>query len=298
MLLFYSRIEYYLEILAVLNKGSLICHEEALHALIIVARYYYEDSRYSESLHYFRCILATFAKHGKTYKFFLNIVEVQEIFELYFRALQESKTDISVQISIMKEYREVCMSVFSATSSIVIHATFQLAETCTRSEKYEFEAISLYEYVHKHSESSTTVSREIVTKSQSTMRSLFVKQVTSKSSSTSTTVTKEMLETATTFSYQRYMEIKESHSCTHELVLSHFKDLVMLYYKREMMETAIKEVRKLIFECVTKVRNAGLFSLALLPHLPKTTPEHGSDISLAKQYYIFTMFETINKAEG
>lgn len=92
-------IEYYMEILLVLNKGALICHEDALEALIIVARIYYEDCRYSESLQYFKCILATFVKHGKSYKFFQDIVLVQEIFEFYFRSLEEVSLSIVARLT-------------------------------------------------------------------------------------------------------------------------------------------------------------------------------------------------------
>ena len=242
-------IEYYLEVLTVLNKGASICQEDALRALIVVAKYYYEDCRYSESLHYFKCILDTFVKFGKTYKFFEKTVEVQEIFESYFRALEESRTEISVQISILKEYRQACIHVFSATASITIHATFQLAEMCTRSEHFQFEAIALYEHVCKYSSS-----KEIITTTKSTLKTLYIKEITT--TSTTKTVTKETLERGTTICYDKYIEIRKSHSCTHELTLSVLRELVMLYHKRSMLEMSIKELQAVMIECVTKVTSA------------------------------------------
>jgi tetratricopeptide (TPR) repeat protein len=240
-------IEYYLEILTVLNKGAVICHEDALRALIVVAKYYYEDCRYSESLQYFKSILDTFVKFEKTYKFFEKVVEVQEIFEFYFRALEESRTEISVQISILKEYRQACVHVFGATASITIHATFQLAEICTRSEHFQFEAIAFYEHVCKYSSST-----EIITKTKSTLKTLYIKQVTS----TTTTVTKEVLQRTTKICYEKYIEIRKSHSCTHELTLSVLRELVMLYFKRSMLEKSIKELQTILIECVTQVTSA------------------------------------------
>lgn len=157
----------------------------------------------------------------------------------------QSKTEISVQISILKEYRHACIHIFGATSSLVVHATFQLAEVCTRSETYQFEAIEFYEFCSKHSEIT-----EVVTKSKTTMRSLYVKQVTSTST---TTTTKETLERAISYSYEKYVEVKTTYSCTHETVLSHFKELFVLYYKASKVETAIKEMQKLLVECITKV---------------------------------------------
>ncbi len=240
-------IEYYMEIVTVLNKGAVICHEGALRALIVVAKYYYEDCRYSESLHYFKCLLDTFVKFGKTYKFFEKVVDVQEIFKSYFKALEESRTEISVQIAILKEYRQACVHVFGATASITIDATFHLAETCTRSEQHRFEAISFYEHVCKHSSST-----EIITKTKSTLKTLYIKQVTT----STTTVTKEVLERTTTICHEKYIEIRKTHSCTHELSLSVLRELVMLYHKRSMLEQSIKELRSVMIECVTHVRSA------------------------------------------
>ena len=242
-------IEYYLEICTVLNKGALVCQENALRALIIVAKYYYEDCRYSESLVYFRCLLSTFVKHGKTYKFFEQVVEVQEIFQCYIRSLEESKTDMSIQISILKEYREACVQFFSASASITIHATFQLAEVCMKSEKYQFEAIAFYEHVCKYSSST-----EIIKKTQTTLKTLYVKQITS--TSTTTTVAKETLERATTLCYERYVEVRKTHTCTHETTLSVFRELVMVLHKRSMLEKSIKELRSIIVECITTVTSA------------------------------------------
>ena len=202
--------EYYLEILTVLNKDTVICHEDALRALIVVAKYYYEDCRYSESLQYFRRLLNTFVKFGKTYKFFEKVVEVQEIFDFYFRALEESRTEISIQISILKEFRQICINVYGEKASITIHATLQLAETCTRSEHFQFEAIAYYEHVCKYSSST-----EIITKTKTTFKTLYIKQVT-----TTTVVTKEVLERTTIICYENYVEIRKLHSCTHELTLS------------------------------------------------------------------------------
>lgn len=45
-------LEYYLEIVANLNRSELTCHEGAFEALIIVAEHYSETLRFSESLLY------------------------------------------------------------------------------------------------------------------------------------------------------------------------------------------------------------------------------------------------------
>ena len=239
-------IEYFLEICHSLNKGSTICHHDAIRALVIVAECYFEDARYSESLEFYKVIASTFFKHGLEYKYFEQTTELQMIFEHYERSLVESKTEISVQISILKSYRESCIRHFGASAAIAISATLQYASSCSKSETHHFESISLYEHVMKHSSST-----EIVTRCKSTLRSLYVKQITS--TKTSTTVSQTMLETATTLVYERYLEIRKTHSCTHETTLSSLKELISLYYKQSRVEVAVKELRSYIVQCITEI---------------------------------------------
>lgn len=239
-------IEYFLEICHSLNKGSVVCHRDASRALVIVAECYFEDCRYSESLEFYKVIATTFFKHGLEYEYFKQTTEVQMIFEHYERSLIESKTEISVQISLLKEYRESCVRHFGASAAITISATLQYASVCTKSESHQHESMSLYEHVMKHSSST-----EIVTRCKTTLRSLYVKQITS--TKTSTTVTQTMLETATTLMYERYSEIRKTHSCTHETTLSCLKELISLYYKQSKVEIAVKELRSFIVQCITEI---------------------------------------------
>ena len=183
-------IEYYLEIITCLNKGATICHHDALRALVAVAECYFEDCRYSESFTYYKLIAATFFKHGVSYECFKQTSEVQMIFEHYERSMIESKVEFSVQLTMLKEYHEACTRHFGAAHSITIAATLQYASICMKSESHQLEAISLYEHISKHSSST-----EIITQCKSTLRSLYVKQTTTQSS---TTVSKTMIESATT----------------------------------------------------------------------------------------------------
>ncbi|KAI0817880.1 hypothetical protein GGR55DRAFT_44751 [Xylaria sp. FL0064] len=241
-------IEYYMEIITSLNKGSRICHENALRALIIVAEYYYDLQRYSESLVYLKSIIATFCQFGTKYNIFQDTVFVQKTLERYYRVIEETQIEIHEHVKIMKEIREACSKFFSESSEIAVNVTVELAEVCTKSEKYQYEAMAYYESILKHSK---TVSTTIVKRSQSTLRSLYVKQITSESSSSaSTIVTKETLEKATSMTYERYQEVKKSYSCTHESTLSTLKELVTLYQKQQKTELAVKELRGLVVECV------------------------------------------------
>ncbi|KAI0523922.1 hypothetical protein F5B22DRAFT_422975 [Xylaria bambusicola] len=240
-------IEYYSEIIVTLNKGARICHENALRALIVVAEYYYDLQRYSESLDYLKSIIATFCQFGTKYKVFQDTVFVQKTLERYYRVIEETQVDIHEHVKIMKEIREACVKYFGESSETSINVTVTLAEVCTKSEKYQYEAMAYYENIMKHSK---TVSTTIVKRSQSTLRSLYVKQITSESSSSTTTVTKETLEKATAMTYERYTDIRKSYSCTHETTLSTLKELVVLYHKQSRTDLAVKELHSLVVDCV------------------------------------------------
>lgn len=244
-------VEYYAEIVTNLNQGALVCHENAFRALLVVADHYHQSQRFSESLVYYRSIMTTFCKFGTKYKYFEDITVLQQIMDKYYKALEETKVEITEQLTILKEIRHACIQYFGEESSITVNVTLSLAEVCQRSEKHQFEAVSYYEHVLTHSK---TVSKRTIERSQSTLRSLYVKQVTS--SSSSKTVTKETMEKATEMSYQRYVEIRKSHSVTSQTTLTQLKELVTLYHKQSKTEAATSEMRSLAIECLTKVTSS------------------------------------------
>lgn len=129
--------------------------------------------------------------------------------------------------------------------------TLGLAEVCQRSEKYQYDAVSYYEHVLKHSK---TVSKTVVERSQSTLKSLYVKQITS--SSSSRTVTKEVMQRATEMSHARYLEIRKTQSITSHATLTQLEELVTLYHKQSQTESAITEMRSLIVECISKTTSS------------------------------------------
>lgn len=275
-------VDYYVEIVTNLNQGALVCQQSAFRALLVVADHYYQSQRFSESLVYFRSIIATFCKFGTKFKYFEDVTVVHQILEKYYKTIEETKVsfplgptcflsdslllpylryprhwltlmqvEINEHISILKEIRQACIQFFGEETSVSISVTLNLAEVCQRSEKYQYEAISYYEHVLKHSK---TVSKTVVERSQSTLKSLYVKQVTS--SSSSKTVTKEVIQKATEMSYMRYLEIRKTHSLTSHTTLTQLEELVTLYHKQSNTESAVTEMRSLIIECVSKITSS------------------------------------------
>lgn len=243
-------VEYYAEIVTNLNQGALVCHEDAFRALVVVADHYYESQRFSESLVYFRSIIATFCKFGTKFKHFEDVAVVQKIMHQYYKAMEETKVDITEQLSILKEIRQACIRNFGEESSISVNMTLTLAEVCQRSEKHQYEAVSYYEHVLTHSK---TVSKTVVERSQGILRSLYVKQATSSSSKE---LTKETLEKATELSYIRYMEMRKTHSVTSQATLAQLKELITLYHKQAKTEAALTEMRSIVIDCLTKVKSS------------------------------------------
>lgn len=244
-------VDYYVEIVNNLNRGALVCQEGAFRALVIVAEHYFDSQRHSESLIYFRSIIATFCKSGTKYKYFEDVAVVEKMLEKYYKAMEGTKVETSEYLAVLKEIRQACIQFYGEESSLAINVTLHLAETCERSEKHQYEALSYYEHIVKHSK---TVSKSVVERSQRTLQSLYVKQVTS--SSTSKTVNKEAVETATSMSYQRYVDIRKTHVVTDQATLTQLKELVLLYHKQSKTESAVEEMRSLIIDCATKVTSS------------------------------------------
>lgn len=140
-----------------------------------------------------------------------------------------------------------CHSLRGEETSFSISVTLILAEVCQRSETYQYEAIAYHEHIRKHSK---TVSKTILEWSQSTLKSLYVKQITS--SSSSKTVTKEVVQRATEMCHTRYLEIRKTQSITIHATLAHLEELVILYHEQFNTESASTEIRSLVVEFISK----------------------------------------------
>ncbi|KAK5080604.1 hypothetical protein LTR05_008549 [Lithohypha guttulata] len=239
-------LEYYLEIIANLNKGELICNHDALDALIVVAEHYYETLRFSESLLYFRSICKTFRVHGmKFHKYFESAEKVQIIVEQYIRAIEDCNLDVRAQVQIIKNLREACITNYGKSSKIVISLTQILAEICHRHEEFHVDAILLWEYLY---DNKSNVSIEVVKRIKTSLNALYVEKAST------TTVTTVELKKFTKLVHERYAEIRKEYACTDGTTLACLRELVMLYSKQTQIEVELakKELRILLVECISK----------------------------------------------
>ena len=242
---------YYLEIVTSLNKGLDFCHREALEATIILSKIYYEEKRWSDAQKLYITLWQTITKRCKEYDISTKVVETT--YQRYVYILEkEIKVEYSVLRQVTVEYRETCVKVFGARSEITLKATMRLAEICERSEKYQQEAILIYEEVFRETKETTTSTSilSILTEAKQRLAHLYVTTVSSSSTHS---------EKAVTLYLERYKHTKTEYGCSHESTLTNLKELVILYKKQNtslFQIAAIRELQSFTIEVITTVKDS------------------------------------------
>ena len=137
--------EYYEEIIATLNHGSATCHHDALDAMFYMFKYHYESGHWHELQAVCRTLWLTWREQHNGFKrFSADFVEV-----LYIRYRYVLEHHIHCEFSILRdltiEYRNACIKIFGAATTITVKASIELAQIYMRSEKHIHEALSIYE---------------------------------------------------------------------------------------------------------------------------------------------------------
>lgn len=250
--------EVYLEIVTVLNKSSRVCHADAFEAAFVLMKYYQSEKRWADTRSICEVMWTAFVHHHHERKFELEVIEF--IYATYSAVLElHLKAEFAVQRQVAIEYKETCSKYFGASSSITIEASIAYASVCERHEKYEHEALSVYEEVIKKTSSMTKTASTTITTSTSTsilqrvktkLTKLYVKTITSSKKTVSTTE----VERAISLSVERYSETKISLGCWHETTISHLHAVLVLYRKLNTKEANAKVVHMLrdsIYEVIS-----------------------------------------------
>ncbi|KAF2715445.1 NACHT domain-containing protein [Pleomassaria siparia CBS 279.74] len=240
-------IDYYRQIITILNKDSDVCHKDALDAIIIVSSTYWEDRRYAEAVSIYRVLWNTFLGTTKVHKQFSEVSFVQRLYEQYYQCLEETKASWDVLYRVTKEYRETSISLFGADSTIAIEATLALAQVSQRSEKHISQAISLYEEASKSSKVTTT--KTSVTEMKQALSSLYVRQMRSQSSSSEKS---ENVQRAISITEEQLTEARTKYGYSHESSLTHLKELVVLQHRQKKTDVAVKQLTTAVSEIVIK----------------------------------------------
>jgi len=142
--------EYYEEIITVLNGNSHTCHKEALPAMTILCRIYFEMGHWKQLKHVCEILWETWSHHHHEHKFEADFIEL--LYMRYIYVLEHhSHAGYEILRTITIQFRETCVKVFGVSVAISIRSLIELAQICMRSEKHVHEAISHYEEVSKMS---------------------------------------------------------------------------------------------------------------------------------------------------
>lgn len=251
-----------------------------MDAMIVVSDYFWDDKRYAESLRVLRVMWSSFKSKPKDYKQFNDQTLVQTFFERYVRGLEDTNVDFATIHQTIVEYRNICIKTYGSSSNIAIQSTLLLAKTCQRNEKYESEAISLYEELLKISSSSVNTS-EI----RRTLSTLYSQQVRSTSSSGTKSV--EIYERAMPFYKERIRETREKYGLAHEETITQLREMTLLCYKQQKIETAMHEVTNVMTEIMTKETSSSnmLLSATSLAQTLKETNQTQRGVELVDEYH-------------
>jgi tetratricopeptide (TPR) repeat protein len=239
-------IEYYQQIIAVLNKDSDLCHKDALDAIIVVAETYWQDRRYAEAVNIHRVLWNTYTRKSKEYKVFSDAKFVQKLYEHYFQCLEETKASWKSLYQVTKEHRDTSMTMFGAESTIAVEATLALAQVSQHSEEHLSESITLYE---EASRSKTTTTRTTADEVKQALSSLYVRQLQSHSSSSSKA---ETIQRAISMTQDQLNESTKKYGYSHESSLNRLKELAMLHHRQQKTDVAVKLLTTAASEVMTK----------------------------------------------
>ena len=146
-------LQYYEEIVETLNGGANVCHHDAMEAMIVLCRIYYEEGHWHKLKDVCVVLWETWTHNHHEYKFSADFIEV--LYMRYRYVLEHhDHCEYEVLRTITIQFRDICIKVFGASVAITNTALIEFAQICMRSEKHIYEAISTYEEVTRRSYSS------------------------------------------------------------------------------------------------------------------------------------------------
>lgn len=230
-------IEYYQQIIQALNKDSPVSHPDAFEPLVVVAIELWSQGRYSDAVPYFRVIFTTFLEQPKQSPKLQDASFVRDIFLNYTHCLRSISADFSILHKITVEYQTNSKTVFGATSTIAVQATLTLAKLCQESQRYEHEAINLYEEL-LHTKSEEVDAEEI----SSILDGIYEEETLV--SSRSESVSSSQAQRAVKVLKKRLSSVRESHGWAHEESLSDLRKMVSFHHKRNETETVVQQLKE------------------------------------------------------
>ena len=246
--------EYYEEIITVLNKGSSVCHVDALDAMFVMCRIYYEEGHWHKLKVVCKILWETWRdQHPGHKKFTAEFIEL--LYLRYRYVLEHHETcEYSILRQLTIEYRNICIKVFGAAVAISIKAQIELASISIKSETHIHEAISIYEEVLKTIKTTTTTttnttttsvtSTTMTTKIRESLTKAYISVCSYGSVSTST------MERAIVMIRERFESLKITFGWSHTETLTCLRELVLLQIRLKKQESHAMVLSMLVETCI------------------------------------------------
>ena len=245
--------EYYEEIITVLNKGSSVCHVEALDAMFVMCRIYYEEGHWQKLKVVCKVLWETWRdQHPGHNKFTAEFIELLYLRYRYVLEHHEA-CEYSVLRQLTIEYRNICIKVFGAAVAISIKASIELAEICIKSETYIHEAISIYEEVLTTIKTTTTTTTTTTTSVISTTTTTKIKESLTKayiSVCSYGSVSTSTMERAIVIIRERFESLKITFGWAHTKTLTCLRELVLLQIRLKKQESHAMVLSMLVETCI------------------------------------------------
>ena len=253
--------DYYLEIVEVLNRGTKVCHFDALDAMFIICRHHYQQGHWHKLKGVCDVLWETWRHHGHS-KFTAEFVKV--LYLRYRYVLEHHEIcEYSVLRQLILEYRNTCIKVFGAAASITIEASIELAEFSMRSEAYTQEAISIFEEILttiKTTSTTSTTTTTTTTTSSSTVTTATITKIKKSltnayiSVCTHGTVSTATIERAITVIHERFEFLRVTFGYAHSETLICLRELLLLRMKLKKQESHAFVLRTLTTTCVEVIK--------------------------------------------
>ncbi|KAJ5768999.1 hypothetical protein N7520_003558 [Penicillium odoratum] len=228
-------VEYYHQIVQLLNKDSETCHPDAFEPLLIVATELLKQDRYADALKPCRVLFNTLQTPNISKKL-QDQTFVRNIYEGYVHCLRVANSEASVIHDVTVQYRKSCISLFGASSSITIQATKTLANICQESKEYETEAVQLYQELLQVKSSEFEIDHQDI---RTTLDTIYEQQSAALTTSKVENMTTKEVEQVVSVRTQRLASIRSSYGWAHEEALSQMENIVSLYVKQDKLQAAV-----------------------------------------------------------
>ena len=239
---------YYLEIYTNLDKGSDVCHKDAIDAAIGLISLYRKEARWVDCQKVYGCIWRTVIKRGKDYAMEAEFVD--NTYHNYVFVLEKKvKVEYRVLVQVSVEYRDICIELYGPHAEISFKALVQLAAIYERSEEHKSEAMKIYEILIRETRSLSLISPSIATIlmiTKSRLAHIYL---------TSTTVTTETLTKAIVLLTEQFEHSKSEHGCSHHTTLEQLRELINLHKRQgsqQDISMAMRTIRNCSVEVITK----------------------------------------------